>query len=513
MSRRDDPYQRDDPYRDGPDDDLTRPQAPDDARPGRRHATRPARPAWDAMTYGRPDDARRPTHAAEPEPAPYRSWSGAEPSYGSPSGSEPSYGSWSGAEQSYGSPSGSEPSYGSQSYEQEPDWASRYGPAPSGPAPPQPPPPPPPPPPSYPAATPYPASAYPAAADYSPPALSETFAPDSYTSYRATPASLSDEAEPVYVAAGLYLDEPSNGSEPAPATAGEWTPAGDASAYPGGLDEQPAPPPSKGGRNLPAAIGVGVGLGVVVLSSLFLWRPAFLGVVAVAVVVGVWELVRALRRTGANPPLVPLLVGGALMTALAWWGAVDGVTFGLMITVVAVMVWRFAHGPDGYSPDVTMAALVAVYVPFLGGFAAMLARPEDGDLRVLATLIAVVLCDTGGYAVGARFGQHPMAPSVSPKKSWEGLGGSVVAAALGSGVVLMLMFGVAFWWGLLFGLAVALASIVGDLGESMVKRAIGVKDMSGLLPGHGGVMDRLDSVLFAAPVGYVLLSVIAPVTG
>jgi phosphatidate cytidylyltransferase len=312
----------------------------------------------------------------------------------------------------------------------------------------------------------------------------------------------------VYVAAGLYLDE-----EARPAPNGGWTPAGDPGGYPGGMDEPAAKPAPKSGRNVPAAIGVGLGLGAVVLTSLFVWRPAFLAVVVAAACVGTWELVRAIRTIGVNVPMTPLLAGGVLMTVLAWWGAGDGLTFGLMITVVAVMVWRFAYGVTGYGRDVTMAALAAVYVPFLAGFAAMLGSAEDGELRVLATLIAVVLTDTGGYVVGAKFGRTALAPSVSPKKSWEGLGGSIVAAALGSGLVLFLMFGVAFWWGMLFGLAIAAASVVGDLGESMVKRDLGVKDMSELLPGHGGVMDRLDSVLLAAPVGYLLLSVIAPVAG
>jgi phosphatidate cytidylyltransferase len=272
-------------------------------------------------------------------------------------------------------------------------------------------------------------------------------------------------------------------------------------------------PAHRGGRNLPAAIGVGLGLGAVVLASLFLWRPAFLVVVAVAVGVGIWELVGAVRPTGVNPPLVPLVAGGLLTTGLAWWGGGDGLTFGLVITVVAVMAWRFAHGERGYGRDVTMATLIAVYVPFLGGFAAMLASPHDGHLRVLATLIAVVLSDTGGYIVGAKFGRHPMAPAVSPKKSWEGLAGSLLAAAVGSAVVLWFMFHVAIGWGLLFGFAIAVASVVGDLGESMLKRDLGVKDMSGLLPGHGGVMDRLDSIVFAAPAGFLLLAAIAPVTG
>jgi phosphatidate cytidylyltransferase len=319
------------------------------------------------------------------------------------------------------------------------------------------------------------------------------------------------------VASGLYLDDVVDDDSPPAAVGPEpdssgWQSGAAVSTYPGGGDD-PARPTQRGGRNLPAAIGVGLGLGAVVLASLFLWRPSFLGVVAVAVGVAVWELVRAMRTTGVEPPLVPLIAGGAVTTGLAWWGGGDGLTFGLIITIIAVMVWRFAHGVRGYGRDVTMAALIAVYVPFLGGFAAMLASAHDGQLRVLATLVAVVLSDTGGYVVGAKFGRHPMAPSVSPKKSWEGLIGSLLAAATGSAVVLFLMFHVSLGWGLLFGLAIAAASVIGDLGESMLKRDMGVKDMSGLLPGHGGLMDRLDSVVFAAPVGFLLLAAIAPVTG
>jgi phosphatidate cytidylyltransferase len=320
------------------------------------------------------------------------------------------------------------------------------------------------------------------------------------------------------VASGLYLDDEQDVDDPRRAAVGPepdrdgWQPGAAGTSHPGAGDE-PERSPQRGGRNLPAAIGVGLGMGAVVLASLFLWRPSFLGVVAVAIGVAVWELVRAVRTTGVEPPLVPLIAGGTLTTGLAWWGGGDGLTFGLIITIVAVMVWRFAHGVRGYGRDVTMAALIAVYVPFLGGFAAMLASAHDGQLRVLATLIAVVLSDTGGYIVGAKFGRHPMAPSVSPKKSWEGLVGSLLAAATGSAVVLFLMFHVSLWWGLLFGLAIAVASVIGDLGESMLKRDMGVKDMSGLLPGHGGLMDRLDSIVFAAPVGFLLLAAIAPVTG
>jgi phosphatidate cytidylyltransferase len=312
--------------------------------------------------------------------------------------------------------------------------------------------------------------------------------------------------EPVYVASGLYLDEPSDNG---------W-PAGDETRPVATRPGNSEPTPRASGRTLPAfgsRVAVGLGLGAVILASLLVWRPAFLGVIVVAIGVAVWELVRAVRANGVNPPLIPLVAGGALMAGLAWWGGTDGLTFGLAITVLAVMAWRFAYGVDGYARDVLMATLIAVYVPFLGGFAAMLASPHDGHRRVLAVLIAVVLSDTGGYVVGAKFGRHAMAPSVSPKKSWEGLLGSLGAAALGSALVVSLMFHVAPWWGLLFGLAIAVASVIGDLGESMLKRDLGVKDMSGLLPGHGGIMDRLDSVLLAAPAGFLMLWAIAPVTG
>jgi phosphatidate cytidylyltransferase len=264
------------------------------------------------------------------------------------------------------------------------------------------------------------------------------------------------------------------------------------------------------GRNLPAAIGIGVLLAAAVLASLFLWRPAFLGVVVVAVSIGCWELARAMRSTGVNPPLVPLVAGGALMAGLAWWGHGDALTFGLVVTVLAVMVWRLTDGPGGYGRDVTAATLIAVYVPFLGGFAALLASPADGDLRVLAMLAGVVLSDTGGYVAGVLFGKHAMAPLVSPKKSWEGLAGSMVAGAVGGALLLFFLFEVPLWLGALFGLAVSAAAVLGDLGESLVKRDLGVKDMSNLLPGHGGLMDRLDSIVFAAPTAYVLLVLMAP---
>lgn len=280
------------------------------------------------------------------------------------------------------------------------------------------------------------------------------------------------------------------------------------------VEEEPPRPERRQhrtGRDLPAAVAVGVLLGAAVLASLFVWRPAFVIVVVLAVAVGTWEMTRAVRSHGPNPPLVPLLAGGMVMIGLAWFGSASVLPLGLMATALAVLVWRLGDGAPGYQRDVTAAVLIATYVPFLASFAVLLAKPADGDLRVLATLLGIVISDTAGFATGVMIGRHPMAPSVSPKKSWEGFAGSVSCAMLGEALILLWLFEAAWWEGALFGLAVSAASVLGDLAESLLKRDLGVKDMSKMLPGHGGLMDRLDSILLAAPVAYAVLSFVVPV--
>jgi phosphatidate cytidylyltransferase len=264
------------------------------------------------------------------------------------------------------------------------------------------------------------------------------------------------------------------------------------------------------GRNVPASIAVGIALAGTVLGVLFYAKDYFIAVLVVAACVGVWELVRAIRNSGANPPAIPLMLGGTVMLGLAWFRGVEALSLGLLVTVLAVFVWRLADGPRGYQRDMGAAALITVYVPFLLGFAAPLATPDDGRWRILTTLAAVVLSDTGGFVAGVLFGKHPMAPTISPKKSWEGFAGSVVAAAIGGALLMWKLFDVAPWWGALFGAIVAVASVLGDLAESLLKRDLGIKDMSHLLPGHGGLMDRLDSILFALPTAYLLFQLLAP---
>jgi phosphatidate cytidylyltransferase len=183
----------------------------------------------------------------------------------------------------------------------------------------------------------------------------------------------------------------------------------------------------------------------------------------------------------------------------------------LGLTVAAVCVWRLGDSSPGYLRDVTSGVFTVLYVPFMAGFAMMMARVEDGHWRVLALLVVVVASDTGGYFAGVLLGRHPMAPSVSPKKSWEGFGGSVLLG-VGMGVLMaVVVFDAPWWTGVVLGAVGVVGATLGDLGESMIKRDLGIKDMSNLLPGHGGIMDRLDSLLPSAPLIWMVLTyLVAP---
>jgi phosphatidate cytidylyltransferase len=278
----------------------------------------------------------------------------------------------------------------------------------------------------------------------------------------------------------------------------------------GPVDVGPAQRKGRAGRNLPAAIAVGVGLGGLVLLSLLLYKPAFYAVIFAAIVIATWEMVRAVGTAGIRPPMVPLLLGGATMAGITWYGGAEWLPYGLLGTAVLVLVWRLVGGPVDYQRDVVTGLLIAAYVPFLGSFVVLLLDPGDGHLRVLAMLAAVVMSDTGGYAFGVFLGRHKLAPTVSPSKSWEGFGGSVLTAAVGGALLVQFMLDGHWYWGVVFGVAVAGASTLGDLAESLLKRDLGVKDMSTLLPGHGGLMDRLDSILIAAPVAYAVLTNLVP---
>jgi phosphatidate cytidylyltransferase len=266
-----------------------------------------------------------------------------------------------------------------------------------------------------------------------------------------------------------------------------------------------APAPGRAGRNLPAAIAVGVGLGGLVVASLFVVKWLFIGLAAVAVLIAVVELGRAMSVRGARVPVVPIALGGVAMLVSSYLSGSEALVITLLLTVAACAVWQLAERDGNYLQDVSAGAFVALYVPFLASFTALMLSADDGPRRVVALIATVVCNDVGGYAVGVLAGRHPMAPSVSPKKSWEGFGGSLAACALAGGLLLTLLLQGTWWQGVLFGVAIAIAATLGDFGESMIKRDLGIKDMSNLLPGHGGIMDRLDSMLVAAPVAWLLL--------
>ncbi|PJE99264.1 phosphatidate cytidylyltransferase [Streptomyces carminius] len=265
----------------------------------------------------------------------------------------------------------------------------------------------------------------------------------------------------------------------------------------------------RAGRDLRAAIGVGLALGATVALSLFVYKPVFVGVVVVAVVVGLWELTsRLAERKQIRVPLVPLAVGGAAMVVAGYVRGAEGAWVAMSLTVPAVLVWRMTDDPREYLRDATAGVFAAFYVPFLATFVTMMLAADDGPWRVLVFLLLTVVSDTGAYAVGWRFGRRKLAPRISPGKTREGLLGAMVfAMAAGALSVHFLIDGGAWWQGLLLGLAVAVSATLGDLGESVIKRDLGIKDMGSLLPGHGGIMDRLDSLLPTAPVVWLLLTV------
>ncbi|WP_416237170.1 phosphatidate cytidylyltransferase [Streptomyces marinisediminis] len=272
----------------------------------------------------------------------------------------------------------------------------------------------------------------------------------------------------------------------------------------------PASPPGRakrGGRDLGAAIAVGVGLGAVILASLFWVKDVFVAVIVAAVVVGLWELTTRLReRRGVRAPLVPLAAGGAVMVVAGYLRGAEAAWTVMALTCLGVLLWRMAQSPHDYLRDVTAGVFAAFYVPFLATFVALMLAADDGSLRVLTFLLLTVVSDTGAYAVGYRFGRRKLAPRISPGKTREGLVGAVgFAMAAGALCTHFLIDGGVWWQGLVLGLAVAASATLGDLGESMIKRDLGIKDMGRLLPGHGGIMDRLDSLLPTAPVVWLLL--------
>ncbi|WP_068422362.1 phosphatidate cytidylyltransferase [Janibacter terrae] len=273
----------------------------------------------------------------------------------------------------------------------------------------------------------------------------------------------------------------------------------------------PAGPSSRAGRNLPVAIATGVALAGLVVASLVAHPVVFVVLICLAMVVAVWEMRQALSEGGLYAPFVPVAVGAVSMTVAAYLRGAEGLVFAASLTLVATLVWRVADGLGGALPDIGAGALILLYPCLLAGFAAMMLAEPQGQWRIFVFIIVTVFSDIGGYAFGVVLGKHPMAPRLSPKKSWEGFAGSVLSCAVVGAIVIPLTLDGQWWQGAVLGVLVAPVATIGDLIESSLKRNLGIKDMSNIIPGHGGLMDRLDSLVLVVPLAWVALRIIAPV--
>ncbi|KDA05498.1 phosphatidate cytidylyltransferase [Microbacterium sp. CH12i] len=272
------------------------------------------------------------------------------------------------------------------------------------------------------------------------------------------------------------------------------------------------------GRDLILAILVGLAFGGVLLASLLFIKALFVLIALAVAVLGIFEFSRALRTSGRRIDIVPQVIAGVALVLAGYFAPVWLSWVALISAVAFVVVWRLIAqmlAQDGRTygdvlTDALVGGFVQVYVPFLTSVALMLLVQEGGQWWVLGFVAIAVAADTGAYASGLAFGKHPMAPRISPKKTWEGFAGGVVAA-IAAGVLLALFLLELPWWaGVIFGAAILLSATLGDLGESMIKRDIGVKDMSSWLPGHGGLLDRVDSILPSTIPALALYFLLSP---
>jgi phosphatidate cytidylyltransferase len=270
------------------------------------------------------------------------------------------------------------------------------------------------------------------------------------------------------------------------------------------------------GRNLILAILIGVAAGALLLLSLLVVKELFMVFVVVLAAFASIELVQALRKGGIVVPIVPTAVVAVAAVPVSYYFGAGGQLLAVLGGIVIVSVWRLVaalvlpaarHGGRSLLRDLGAGAFVQGYVTLLATFAVVLTAADGGQWWTLAFIITAVAADTGAYAFGLMFGKHPMAPVISPKKTWEGFAGAAGASLLAGVLLALFMLGEPWWFGLMFGAAILLSATLGDLAESLIKRDLGIKDMSSWLPGHGGFLDRLDSILPSAAVAYVAFSV------
>jgi phosphatidate cytidylyltransferase len=270
------------------------------------------------------------------------------------------------------------------------------------------------------------------------------------------------------------------------------------------------------GRNLPAAIAIALAFAVVMLGSLLIWTPSFVVVGAFLIGFAAWELASAMRFAGRDVPRIPTTATGIAMVPAAFFGGQAVALVTILGGIVLISVWRLVEvaiarprpSAANVFRDLTNGLFVQAYVTLLGACVVLLSSLERGNLWVIGFVLVVVAVDTGAYATGLNLGKHPMAPRISPKKTWEGFAGSVAASIVMGILVSWLMLGMPWWFGIVLGVLISGSATLGDLTESMIKRDLGIKDISSFLPGHGGLLDRIDSILPSSAVAYVLYLIV-----
>jgi phosphatidate cytidylyltransferase len=264
----------------------------------------------------------------------------------------------------------------------------------------------------------------------------------------------------------------------------------------------------RAGRKLLPSIGVSVALFAIVWFSLRYQRTIFAAIVALVMVLGIREMVGALKKADINLSFPALVFASIGMAAAAWFGDVNGLAVATAVALPCLLALLLPHGPEHFIRSASAYALTLIYIPFLAGFLILLARPDNGFERMMTFVVLIACNDTFAYLIGLALGKHTMAPKISPKKTWEGFAGSVFFTTIAGAVAFHYILDAHMWLGALAGLAVVISGTIGDLIESAIKRDLAIKDMGDLLPGHGGVLDRLDSILFAAPTLWLALEIV-----
>lgn len=264
----------------------------------------------------------------------------------------------------------------------------------------------------------------------------------------------------------------------------------------------------RAGRKLFPSIAVSLSLVALVWFALAYRREIFAVVVAVAVLLGIREIVRAFNASGIYISSAGLMIAALALSYATWNGGVAGLAVATAIAIPVLLIQLLTRGPEGFVASATATTFSLLYLPFLGGFLILLGRTSTGLERVMTFVVLVGCNDTFGYIVGVLIGKHPLVPKISPKKSWEGLIGSLVFTTAGGILSFTYILEMQWWIGAVVGLMIVFTATCGDLIESAMKRDLALKDMGSLLPGHGGMLDRLDSVLISAPALWLALELV-----